>query len=319
LKLIRKREHSKPSQTTNPRIFVRFAGASMIALTIAGCAQQGGVAGMGSKETSGTAIGAAAGGIAGAFFGKGTGKIAAVLGGAVIGGLIGNRVGAALDDRDKQALAAKAQQALLTQPDNAPLPWASDHNTGVTGSVSATNTRIETKPVRIVRDANVAPAGQLDIIGAKYVAKSATKIRLAPTTDSDEVTTLAGGATIWAVGKVHGQPWIMVARGGKSIGYVTATNVIPAPTVASPAPVPAKPASAEPPAPAAAAAFDLDSAPPPVRTPADLDALGPTEKVDTVTASVSCRDLKTTVTANGQTSTDGQTACRSPDGAWQLD
>jgi len=55
-----------------------------------------------------------------------------------------------------------------------------------------------------------------------------------------------------------------------------------------------------------------------VRTPADLDALGPNEKADVVVASVACRDIRTTASSKGETASTTQTACRSPDGSWEL-
>lgn len=303
-------------------------GVFVGSLVLVGCAQNGGIGGMGQKESVGTGLGVAAGAVAGAFFGKGSGKAVAMLTGAAVGGLIGNRLGSMLDEQDKKALLAREQQALLSQADDAPINWSSTRS-GATATITPGNSRTETRPMKIVRDANVAPAPQLDLIGTKYIAKSTTNVRLAPSSDADISTTIKGGGAIWAVGKVHDQPWIMVARNGKSIGYVTAANVAPTPRAqtVSIAPVPAttpiQTASANPtqaPIPAApvAPAFDLDATAP-VRSPTDLDALGSTEKVDVVTASVSCRDIKTTVMTNGQTMSGAQTACRSPDGAWQLD
>lgn len=301
----------------------------VVSSMLSACAANGtGTGGTGQKEEVGTAAGAVLGGLAGAFLGKGSGKVVAVLAGAAIGGLIGNRIGAMLDEEDQKALQAQANQALLTQPDNAQINWASQRS-GATATVVPENTRVEQRQIKVVRDANVAPAPQLDLIGAKYAAKSTTNIRNAPSVESDVTGSVAGGSTIWAVGKVHDQPWIMVARGGKSIGYVTASNLAPAPAVpttfqsaaAKPTPVVqtavAKPSQVTASAQPAAAPFDLDG-PPPVRTPADLDALGPTEKADVVVASVTCRDIKTTASAKGETATSSQTACKSPDGSWVL-
>jgi surface antigen len=265
---------------------------------------------MGQKETIGTGVGAVLGGVAGSFIGKGAGKVVATVAGVAVGGYLGNRIGAMLDEEDQKALQAQAQQALLTQPDNGPVTWTSNH-TDATAVVVPENSRVETREVKIVRDANVAPAPQLDLIGAKYVVKTRVAVRLNPSEDADTATTLAAGATIWAVGKVRGQSWIMVAKGGKSIGYAPASTLGPAPRPVQTAV--AKPAAAPPPAP-----LDLDAAAP-VRTPTDLDALGPNEKADTLVASVACRDVKTTATTRGQTETATQTACKSPDGSWNLE
>lgn len=265
-----------------------------------------------SKQDVGTGVGVVLGGLAGSFVGKGNGRIVGVLAGAALGGLIGNQIGKMLDEEDQKALQEQAKQALVNQPDNSSITWNSSHS-GATALVTPENTRVESRKIQVVRDANVTPPAQLDLIGTRYQAKSTSNVRLAPSTDADVATTLPAGSTIWAVGKVHDQPWIMVAKGGKSIGYVSAQNLGPVPKPASPKPAANTTASSQP----QSAPYDLDATAP-VRTPADLDALAPTEKADTIVASVSCRDLKTTATANGQSSTSTQTACKSPDGSWEL-
>lgn len=294
----------------------RVVAIGICAGMLSGCATDG----KANKQDLGTGAGVVIGGIAGSFFGKGNGKIVAALAGAAIGGLIGNQIGAMLDEDDQKALQAQAKQALLTQPDNSQVNWASERS-GATATVVPENSRVETREVKVVRDANVAPAPQLDLIGGKYVAKSTTSVRLAPSPDAAVATSLAAGSTIWAVGKVTNQPWIMVAKGGKSIGYVSAGSVSPAPkptqmaaTTTKVSTLPTTPAA---PVQQTAATFDLDSAAP-VRTPADLDALAPTEKADIVVASVMCRDIRTTASAKGETASATQTACKSPDGAWIL-
>lgn len=281
---------------------------------LTGCATDGSA----TKQDIGTGAGVVVGGLAGALFGKGKGKIVSVLIGAAVGGFIGNQIGAMLDEEDQKALQKQAKDVLVSQPDNTETTWSSERS-GATGTVVAENSRMETREVKVVRDANVAPAPQLDLIGAKYVAKGAAQVRLAPSDQAETATTLSNGATIWAVGKVRNQPWIMVAKGGKSIGYVSTASLAPAPKpVQSAAATPVKTTSA----PAAKPAqqqtpFDLDAAAP-VRTPADLDALAPNEKADVVVASVACRDIRTTATAKGETASATQTACRSPDGSWDL-
>ena len=254
------------------------------------------------------------------------------LAGATIGGFIGNRIGASLDQQDQKTLQEKARQALLNQPDNVQTHWASDHS-GATATVVPENTRIEERQVKIVRGANVASAGKIDFIGAGYQVKSSTIVRLEPSSKSAVATTLPRGSTIWAVGKVHDEPWIMVSKQGQSIGYVPDSNIIPASqwTAVASTSKNAKAAvteasyrstaasslqSSEP------ATFNLDSSAP-IRTPMDLDSLATaphsTAKVDTVMASVTCRDLKTMATAQGVTETSKKTVCKSPDGSWDIE
>jgi hypothetical protein len=135
---------------------------------------------------------------------------------------------------------------------------------------------------------------------------------------------LSRGSHIWAVGKVTDGPWIMVARHGKSIGYVASFDVYVAPP-ARPKPRPAitqnsaSPTSAsEQTAASTPTSVDLDDAPP-VRSSVDLDKLPSDEKSTVVTASVSCRDVTSTAQSAKGSATDTQTVCKSPDGSWDLD
>jgi surface antigen len=305
---------SQPSAADSRRS-ARRALALAAALLLAGCND------MGAKEQTGTGVGAAIGGVAGALLGHGTGgKIAAAAAGAAIGGFIGNRIGAQLDDNDKKAIAQRSQEALASSADNSTITWNSDHS-DAKASVTTENTRVETRQVAVVRDAKVEPTPDIEPIGRTYQAKTTTNIRLGPSTNTDVAGQLAAGSRITAVGKVKGQPWIMVARGGRTIGYVSQANVEPAPpktgVATSSGPVATASAAGSAPAPASHAGFDLDSDAP-VRAPADLDALPADTKVDRINAAVPCRDVKTTVTSKGQSETTTQSACKSPDGTWEL-
>lgn len=67
-------------------------------------------AGCATKEETGTLVGAGTGALIGSAFGKGGGNVAATVGGALIGGFVGNRIGASMDEEDRQR-AASAQYA----------------------------------------------------------------------------------------------------------------------------------------------------------------------------------------------------------------
>src|SRR3546814_2178716 len=77
----------------------RLAVLSVLAaLAVAGCdTTQGGVAGMGQKQTAGTVLGAVGGGLLGSTIGKGSGRLVAVGAGTLLGGLIGSEIGNSLD------------------------------------------------------------------------------------------------------------------------------------------------------------------------------------------------------------------------------
>lgn len=290
-----------------------------------------------TKQAQGTAVGTVLGGAAGALFGSGSGKIVAVIAGAAIGGLIGNQLGAMLDDEDKKALQAQSN-AVLQQQDGDRSTWSSTHS-DASAVIVPTNTRVESREVAIVRDASVAPAPQMDIISALYGVKRETQVRLAPSENAEVATTLSAKSSVWAVGKVRGTSWIMVARKGKSIGYVQEADIyLQKPVKKAGSEQAAKAPSAKS-APsdssvkkeqaastdvssaamsASVDAYDLD-AEGPVRTPVDLDALGPDTQKDILVAEVSCRDLQTSVTAKGETRTSTSTACKTPDGSWAFE
>ena len=280
------------------RIAARRLTAAAVVVLLAACNGQGGM----SNETVGTVAGAAVGGLAGSFIGTGSTRVLATLGGAAIGGLIGNRIGQALDERDREALAEQSRRAIASSADNAPVAWKSDHS-GSTATVVANNTHNETRTVPVARETTVAPPVNLVPIGVVYRARVAEDIRLAPNPSSTRAGGLAVGERINAIGKVAGGGWIMVARGGRAVGYVPAAGMEPAP--------PGAPAQGQP------AGFDLDTQAP-VRSAADLDALPPGTTVDRVNANVTCRDIKLTVESRGEASTSKQSACKSPDGTWDL-
>ena len=93
------------------------------ALGVAGCdTSQGGVAGMGTKQTGGTVLGALGGGLLGSTVGHGKGRLVAVGAGTLIGALIGSEVGRSLDKAD-QAAAARAYEQANTAPIGETITW----------------------------------------------------------------------------------------------------------------------------------------------------------------------------------------------------
>jgi len=113
----------------------RFSGVDMsgsksavvvvIGLALAACAGSPDGTGPGPKENTGTLIGAGTGALLGAAVaGGGTGnRVAGAAIGGVLGGLIGNRIGAGLDDEDKQSAYAAQMDALERGQSGAPVSW----------------------------------------------------------------------------------------------------------------------------------------------------------------------------------------------------
>ncbi len=101
----------------------KYAALVAIGLSLAACA--GTPDGPGPRENSGTLIGAGSGALLGAAVaGGGTGnRVAGGVIGAALGAIIGNRIGAALDDEDKQRAYAAQEAALEQGESGAPMSW----------------------------------------------------------------------------------------------------------------------------------------------------------------------------------------------------
>ncbi len=103
----------------------KFSAVAAAGLTLAACAGSPDGMGPGPRENTGTLLGAGTGALLGAAVaGGGTGnRLAGAAVGGLLGGLIGNRMGAALDDEDRQR-AYDAQLAALDRGQSgAPVSW----------------------------------------------------------------------------------------------------------------------------------------------------------------------------------------------------
>lgn len=114
-------------------------GASVLALALAGCANngQGGITQQQAGTAAGGAIGAVAGGLIGTQVGSGRGRTAAIIGGSVLGGLLGAGIGNRLTQEDQQYAAQNTVQTLNTAPPNQPVRWQNPQ-TGTYGETVAT-------------------------------------------------------------------------------------------------------------------------------------------------------------------------------------
>jgi surface antigen len=102
----------------------KFAVIAFAGFTLAACAGSPDGEGPGPKENTGTLLGALGGAAIGSQFGGGTGgHIAGALVGAGVGAFLGNRIGAAMDDEDKQRAYAAQMDALDRGPPGAPVSW----------------------------------------------------------------------------------------------------------------------------------------------------------------------------------------------------
>ena len=103
----------------------KLATVAIAGLMLAACAGSPDGMGPGPKENTGTLVGAGTGALLGAAVaGGGTGnRLAGAAVGGLLGGLIGNRIGASLDDEDKERAYAAQMDALERGQSGAPVSW----------------------------------------------------------------------------------------------------------------------------------------------------------------------------------------------------
>jgi surface antigen len=114
----------------------RVTAIIALGLWLAACAGSPDGMGPGPRENTGTLLGAGSGALIGAAVaGGGAGNRLAGAGiGALAGALIGNRIGASLDERDRQLAYAAEMDALERGQSGAPVGWRNP-NSGRYGSV----------------------------------------------------------------------------------------------------------------------------------------------------------------------------------------
>ena len=103
----------------------KIAAIAVMSLALAACAGSTDGTGPGPRENTGTLLGAGGGALLGAAVaGGGPGsRLAGAAIGGVLGGLIGNRIGAALDDEDRQRAYEAQMSALESGQSGAPVSW----------------------------------------------------------------------------------------------------------------------------------------------------------------------------------------------------
>lgn len=299
---------------------------TMLATT--GCQSTGGM----SKKETGMLVGAIAGGVAGAFFGKGTGQLVAVGLGAALGAALGNYIGAELDEADAAKVEENAVAALENSKDGETVTWANP-DTKVDAKLTPVSTRTEMRNMQIARLKTVDAPGELEVIGQPYEVKgSKLFVRTGPSTQKPIATSIQRGDVVTAVGRVAGSDWILVAREGKSFGYVHGDYVEPASDESLANALAEKKAKKEQIAQTVtdkdkaqqqATAIDLDAWEPNIResNAIDLDEVFVEDEdvvVEKVASKTECREMEANIKTEKDNTVDKFTACKTADGAWEL-
>ena len=271
--------------------------------------------------------GAALGAVLGSQIGSGKGRLVGIVIGAGLGYLAGSALGDLLDENEQAEVTQTSADALETADDGATVSWANP-NTGKTADVTVKDTRTVARETTIVRQKDVMPApAQLILINEPYVAVKNSNVRKGPNTSYDRSGFLVTGDEIDVVGRVSNTDWLMVARDGVTVGYVyepllrresggavladaqsPVTDEEDSFTTVSNDSAPRL------------AKVGKEAAKPQMREPYDLDTLNLDQDlaVESVAVQSECRDLEIQVDANGNKATETGTACKAPDGAWEL-
>ena len=106
--------------------------SSVLALALAGCAEDGRI----PNQTIGLVVGSMAGAALGSSIGNAAGQAAVAVGGTLAGGLIGSSLGAKLDNNDRVALNRTTNDTLEKERSGVSRPWRNP-DTGVEGAVTA--------------------------------------------------------------------------------------------------------------------------------------------------------------------------------------
>lgn len=276
--------------------------ALMSTLALGGCDKTTG-------QTVGSIVGVVGGAVLGAQFGKGTGQLFATAIGATAGYMIGDWIGEMLDPKDAEAVQITTMQTLDAGGDGEKVIWTNP-DTGASAEIIPTNTRQVATEVEVKRPKIVASPVGMTILGDERMILKGANVRSAPTTEASILTGLPADTAVNVIGSVQNGNWYLIGRDGKAIGYVyhtlvgqpdAGTNMQTVSTETTSTPEASKIASEE------------------VIVPnedvIDLDAEFETE---TLMVQTTCRDLSMTVSDGNETEKQDYSACKSPDGVWEL-
>lgn len=274
----------------------------MSVLALGGCDKTTG-------QTIGSIVGVVGGTVLGAQFGKGTGQLFATAIGATAGYLIGDWVGEMLDPKDTQAVQQTTIQTLDTGGDGEQVTW-NNPDTGAHAEITPTNTRQVTAEVEVKRPKVVASPVGMTIIGDERAILKGANVRAAPTTDASILRGLRADTSVNVIGSVENGNWYLVGQDGKAIGYVYHTLVGQIDTTPSVQTATAE-VKSDPDAQKVAEEEIVASD----DNVIDLDAEFETE---TLMVQTTCRDLSMKVSDGSETEQQNYSACKSPDGVWEL-
>jgi len=194
----------------------------------------------------------------------------------------------AQDDAD--AISREGAKALDKGTAGKAVEWRNP-KTGVQAVFIPGDPVLEKRKMTASLNEGVAQPSDLEIIGGPYKSRHNVNVRSAPGIENPVVGRLKTGEQFTAVGRSHSLAWILVAKEGQVVGYVYEPLVAP---VAGPAP-------------------ELREARMEETSGDEKPASG------TILAATPCRNLAYDVTTgDGQRSRAELRACKTGDGAWEI-
>ncbi|WP_114089910.1 SH3 domain-containing protein [Thalassospira profundimaris] len=281
-------------------------------------------------QTVGSLVGAVGGAVLGAQFGKGTGQLLATGIGVAAGYMIGDWLGGMLDPQDAKSVQKTTSVALENQPDGRVVSW-SNPDTGAKAEITPRNTRKVAKEVAVQRPKVVASPVGMTIVGADRIVAKGANVRAAPSTSSDVLTSLKAGTLVTAVGSVSNGEWYLVGRGNKAVGYVYHTLLsMPVPTVEptqvevaksevnDTSEVIEKTVSTS----SVKSEVTYNKQEPVVETAevsSDVIDLDTEFETETLLVQTECRDVSMKISNGTDVKQQNYSACKAPDGVWEIE
>jgi len=174
--------------------------------------------GHGSGKQIGALLGGAGGGLAAYKLADGKNEKLWAVGGVVAGAWLGSQIGKYLDEMDKKKMAESNQKAIATGRDQS---W-SNPESKVSGRAEVVSEKTESTRVKVpVLKDRVQEVPPLDMIGESFLVSSNSSMRSGPGNDYKVLETLASGTKVDVIGKVQGQPWMMIGFNNTGGGFMS--------------------------------------------------------------------------------------------------
>lgn len=255
-----------------------------------------GCAGDMNKAAVGQGVGMVTGGIVGGAIGEKIGgkggMIAGILIGSAIGGMIGHEIGHSLSEQDRKIAHQKFALGMSEGAAGQKHSWTTPDRSSV-ANYTADAPFAQAAKTRLTRASEVEAPSSLDIIATPHRAPKGAEIKAAPNDKGKAVGKLAKGEEIMVVGRVTGQPWMVVSRNNTTLGYVKAASLAEVSKTPASATLIAK---ASEPAPAASGFVTSE-----------------------VNINTTCRGLSYEIIKGTNKAEEGKFAgCKQPDGNWLL-